>query len=173
MRVLVTRSKIMSITVDYFFNHNESLQELANSINACLGSQLAPYENDAEDFFCRFCSTEMSLGEHSLENDRDCDFENYRYQLGFRTSASNAILRPIQVSVMSCVIYALYVRRNITGLLVYNIQRTLARYIEREDSISKEVGLFDEFSQRFIEFPAHINELEARIDDMVNVLKYV
>lgn len=155
----------MSITVDYFFNHNQTLPELAENINQHLGCKLSPYEGNAEDWFCFFLGMELSLSRHSLENDGDCNFEDYAFHLDFRTPMGNAELRPIQISTMAFIAYVLYCRMKIDGMLVYDMQILLAKYEEQLDVKNSEQALYDLLSNRFVEFPSHLEDLQLRLPE--------
>src|SRR3954453_20331622 len=89
--------KKMSITVEYSFNSHLGPSELAFEISRRLGCVVKPDPgNPAPLFSGGFFGMELTLwAEQSLENDRDLNFEDYRYQLGNRTSAGMP-LRPIQ-----------------------------------------------------------------------------
>ncbi|HXG63604.1 MAG TPA: hypothetical protein VNO70_00765 [Blastocatellia bacterium] len=155
----------MSITIDYFFNDDRSLPELAEEINDWLGCQLSPYQNDPNDFFCRLFGMEFALSEHRLENDGELDFQNYRYELGIRTPLPDADFRPFQLPVMALVAYALYSRLRITGILVFDVQLLLARYKERLNPGTNTVHLFDEVSNEFVSYPKHISDLVRRMPE--------
>jgi hypothetical protein len=156
----------MSVTIDYFFNYSKPLPELAKDVNECLGCSLAAYEGDPDDLFDRFLSMEFSLHvADSYENDRELDFENFRYALGFRTPWGEADARPIQVGAMAIVIYALHRSLGITGILVFDMQTLLARYEERE---IPEYGkrLYDVLSDSaFVSLSSHLEKLKARLRD--------
>ncbi len=156
-------SRLMSITIDFFFNHPDNLAETAKSINGWLGCSLMPYEGDEEDLFCRFLAMEFSLSEHGLENDRDCNFEDYKYELGFRVPAPDGDLRIMQVSAIALVIYTLFSRMGITGMLVYNVQLLLAKYEKRTMPESDVIGLFDTVSNEFVSFPKHFLALQEHL----------
>ena len=157
----------MSITIDYFFNHSDSLFELAKNVNLQLGCSLAPYEGDSEDLFCRFFGMEFSLSRHELENDDECNFEDYIYELGFRVPAPNGDLRSVQLPAITLVAYTLYHRMNLTGMLVYDTQILLANYEERQEPESNRPELYDSVSGRFISFPAHFETLQKRLPELV------
>jgi hypothetical protein len=70
----------MSITVDYFFNHQDELSSVARKISEWLGCYLAPYDARHDDLFCRFLGMELTLSKHTFENDGELDFENYMPQ---------------------------------------------------------------------------------------------
>src|SRR5262245_55192923 len=72
----------MSISVDYFFNHDDDLAAIAGKINSWIGCSLVPYEGDRKELFSRFLGMELSLSTHIFENDRNLNFEDYRYHLG-------------------------------------------------------------------------------------------
>ena len=153
----------MSVSVEYFFNDPKGLAELAADVNACLGCNLAPYEGNADDLFDRFLSMEFSL--HTADgfvNDRDLDLESYAYYLDFRVPAGEGDALTIQVPAMLTVVYALYRGLGITGLLVYNTQRLLARYEERELPDGR--CLWDTVSDTvFEDFADHLRHIEQRL----------
>ena len=147
----------MSATINYFFNYNGSLLELASATNTWLGCNLAPYEGNQELFFSRFLSMEFSLSSADhLENDGELDFENFQYELGFRTPVPDATARPIQLPAILVVVYALHRSLDITGLLVYEVDIPLARYVEQEiDGYGQR--LFDVISGTpFVSFQSHL-----------------
>ena len=155
----------MSICIDYFFNHSHDLSALAQEINDWVGCSLSPYEGNPEDLFCRFFGMELSLSKHTLENDRELNFEDFTYQLGIRIPIPDANLRAMQLPAIALMAYALYRRLKITGMLVYDVQILLARYEERFDSELNEAELFDVVSGEFIRFPAHLDALNRRLQE--------
>lgn len=156
----------MSVTIDYFFNSDEPLDRLARQVHDWLGADLQPYEGDPEDLFCRFLGLEFSLGMNELDNDRELDFESFRYEIGTRTTISEAHLRPMQLIAMSLIAFTLHQRLGITGILVYDLQRLLARYEERHDEHGERV-LFDVVSQEPVRFPEHLASLFAKAPDVL------
>ena len=153
----------MSVCIDYYFNHPHELSALAQEINGWVGFSLSPYEGNPEDLFCRFFGMELSLSKHSLENDRELNFEDFAYQLGIRIPLPDADLRSMQFPAVALLAYALYRRMGIVGMLVYDVQILLARYEERVDSESDEAGMFDVVSGVYIRFPAHLDALYSRL----------
>ena len=99
----------MSITVEYSFNSDFALPELASEISRRLGCVLEPDPGDPKGLFCGgFFGMELTLWtEHTLVNDRDLNFEDYRYQLGNKTW-SGSPLRPIQVEVIALTAFFLH-----------------------------------------------------------------
>ena len=152
----------MSITVDYFFNYAGSFGELSALVNACLGCDLQPYDGTPEDLFHRFLSMELSLGEHGLVNDRELDFENYKFEIGIRNPVPDNDIRDMVTSVMELVPALLYRRGGIKeGILVFDGQVLLARYTEFQQGTR--TGFFDRVGSRFVDFPDHIGDINSRI----------
>jgi hypothetical protein len=149
----------MSINVGYYFNSDKSLNELTKEINSWLGSNLVPCEGDEEDLFCIFLGMELSIGTHDLENDGELNFEDYKYEIDIRTSMGNAVMRDIQISTVAFIAKVLYNRAKLTGMLVYDVQRTLARYVEKLNPEWNENDLFDSVSNKFVKFPQHSVDL--------------
>ena len=152
----------MSVDIDFFFNHPDNLAALAERLNGWLGCALAPYEGDPEDLFGRFFGMEFSLAEHNLENDGERNFEDYKYELGFRTAVPDGDLRMVQLPAIAMIIYVLFRRMNVTGMLVYDVQIVLARYEARSVSAGGAAYLYDVLSNEFVSFPEHLAALQAR-----------
>lgn len=153
----------MSICVDYFFNHQSDLSILGQELNAWLGSSLAAQEADPEELFCRFLGMELSLSEHTFENDLELNFEDFRYRLGIRSPLPDADLRSMQIPVMAFIAFSLFRRMGIVGMLVYDVQRLLARYeASVEDGLDE---LFDLVSQKIVRFPDHLESLSCHLPD--------
>lgn len=156
----------MSYKIGYFFNYPQDLAQTAKDINECLGCSLAPYLGDTDDWFDEFLSMEFSFGKvGGFENEGELDFENFRYEINFRTAVGAAGARPIQLPAIATVVYALYRWLGITGILVFDMQILIARYEERDiQDWSK--GLYDVVSDSpFVGFGAHLRLLEQRMPD--------
>jgi len=148
----------MSINVGYFFNSDAPLPEVAELLNKALGCHFQPYQGDDSDLFCRFLSLEISLWAHDLEDDRDLDFTTYRYELSTRTPAGDGDIRELQLGVMAMLPSILQCRAGITsGILVYDVQRLLARYEMRGDKF------FDAVSGQAVTLPDHYRQVFERI----------
>lgn len=152
----------MSITVEYSFNSDLALPELASEISRRLGCALEPDPGDPKGLFRGgFFGMEMTLrAEHTLANDRDLNFEDYRYQLGNKTWSGSS-LRPIQVEVIALTAYLLHdtslaIHR---GMLSYDVQALLARYEERGEEWLDLVG------GKRVTYPEHLADIKARIQD--------
>jgi hypothetical protein len=155
----------MSITVDYFFNWPGTLSELAAQFRRWVGSDLEPYEGDAENLYCRFLGMEFSLYEHDLENDLELYFEDYRFEAGIRTPVPDGDFRPLQLITMASLVYALYRRLGISdGILVFDVGLLLARYEQRPTS-GREKGLYDVVSAEFVKYPQHFTSLMSRMPE--------
>ena len=147
----------MSISIAYFFNSDLTLPALGETLDRVLGCHLAPYESDPADLFCRLFSLETSLGEHTLEDDRELNFTAFRYQLDTRTPWGDADLRDIQLGLMATIPQLLYRRAGIAaGLLVQDVQKLLARYELRDNQF------FDVVSGESVVFPSHLQIIYAR-----------
>jgi hypothetical protein len=155
----------VSVTIGYFFNHPKNLAELAEDINGWLGCSLSPYEGNPNDLYDRFLCMEFSLFEVSgYENDRELDFENYRYELNFRRPTGDSDLEPILLPVMLMVVFGLHRRLGIEGMLAYDVQILLARYEERNVSGYKHPYLFDLVSNTlFTDFREHLDVVVQRL----------
>ena len=155
----------MSLTVDYFFNHSQSLAEIAERMNKFVGCSLSPYENNPDDLFCLFLAMELSLMKNELENDGALNFEDYLYHLSLRTPVPRARFRGLQIPAMAYMAYVLYFGMEVEGMLVYDGQFLLARYEGRFDPKFKEDGLYDLLSNDFVRFPSHLEILRNRLPE--------
>lgn len=149
----------MSVTFEYSFNAPHELSDLVDKVNRVLGTSLISGGENA--FQCDLLGLPLVLDRHSLENDRDLNFENYRYQLWIKTWAGDA-LRIIQLEVLILAAFVLQQRLNICeGMLSYDRQRLLARY----DLID---GHWCDLTTREAVDPTpHIVEILRRLDDWV------
>jgi hypothetical protein len=153
----------MSISVDYFFNHEDDTPALARKINSWVGCFLS-HEGTPNNLFCRFLGMELSLSKHKFENDGELNFEDYTYCLSLRTPMPDADLRRIQILTMILIAYALYYRLNLKGMLVYDMQHLLARYEDRADlKGSGGEEMFDGVTGMFVMFPEHLVALQERL----------
>ena len=154
----------MSVTIDYFFNNHKKLSELGEDLSKNIGVNLQPYkQGDTEDLFCRFLGMEFSLGKHSLENDRECNFEDYTYHLSFRLPTPDAQFQPIALTTMLIVAYALYERLEITGMLVFDLQRLLSCW---ESAVNPENNLktpFDKINNCLVIFPHYLDTVRSKL----------
>ena len=154
----------MSITVDYFFNHQDELSSVARKISEWLGCYLAPYDGRHDDLFCRFLGMELTLSKHTFENDGELDFENYTFRLSTRTPIPDWDLRIGQVPAMVLIANTLYRRMNLKGMLVYDMQHLLARYEDHLDlKGSGTETMFDTVSGECVMFPEHLVALDKRL----------
>src|SRR5947208_1680145 len=103
----------MSVTVDYFFNSDKKPEDLKTEINTHLGCNLTKVEDERDFFYTRFMNLDFSFGTHTLRNDGRLDFENYRYEIGVKTWASDGCIGEIRSGLMSMVVFILYHRLGI------------------------------------------------------------
>jgi hypothetical protein len=148
----------MSLTISYFFNFEQDLKETCSMLNSCLGCSLTNLSDDLNFFTCSFMSMELYFGTHSFDNDSDCDFENYKYEIGLKTYWHQSVFRQNQVQISSAIAFNLFYCLDITdGLLIYNLGIPLARYKSVDSS------LFDIFSNSVVSYPKHIVDLYERL----------
>jgi len=150
----------MSVTVEYSFNSELPLPELAFEIRRRLGCVLRPGSEDPEALFSGgLFGMELDLWVHTLVNDRDANFESYRYLLGNKTWAGNS-MRRIQMEVMALIAYFLHDTLEIDrGMLTYDVQIVVARYEPRAE------GWHDLVGDKRVTYPEHLIDLKARVDD--------
>ncbi len=150
----------MSIWIDYFFNSDQSFDQLLKEINERLGSNLVLSETDEDNSHGIFFGMPFSLHTHNLENDRELNFQDYKYQIGLTTYWGSADLRQMQALIVASIAFLLYRRMQISeGILVYDVQRLIARYEER--AVSPETrSLFDNNSNKFVELPQHLVDID-------------
>lgn len=150
----------MSVTVEYSFNSELTPSELAGAIGRRLGCTLRPDPGDPDGYFVGdLFGMELALwAQPDLVNDRELNFEDYRYQLGNTTRAGSP-LRPIQVEVIALAAVVLHepplaIHR---GMLSYDGQALLARYEPRGEA------WFDLVGGKRVVYPEHLVEIKARI----------
>lgn len=138
----------VSVDLDYYFNSPQELAAVARQVNRVLGSTLAPYQGDPDDYFAWFMGMEFSLlPERGLYDDGELDYSSFRYSAGFRTTTGT--LLPIQLPVMLAVVRVLQCEARLGGMLVYDAQMLLARYVPKDP-------------------PVPANSLEAPFTDVVS-----
>jgi hypothetical protein len=151
----------VSITVEYSFNSDLALPQLAVEISRRLGCVLEPDPGDPEVLFTgSLFGMKLTLWAHTLDNDGDLIFEDYRYRIGNKTWADSPLLA-IQVEVIALIAYFLHdTPLNIhRGMLSYDMQTLLARYEERGD------GWCDLVSGKRVIYPEHLVDINTRIHD--------
>jgi hypothetical protein len=149
----------VSTTVEYSFNSNLSLADLASEIGRRLGCSLARGPDDDEDIFSgRLFGMHLDLwGPHTLVTDRELDFENFRYQITTETSGISFF--PIQVEAMALFAYVLHQTflADHQGMLTYGLGILLGRYELRK------YALYDLVGDKRVEYPEHLVDIRARI----------
>jgi hypothetical protein len=156
----------MSISIEYFFSSSESLPEVSSNLHLWLGCDLRPYEGNPEDLYTRFLGMELSLYKNDYLDDdflgNESDLSQYEYCLSTRTPLPDLDFRPFQLTTMLSIVYALYRRLQITGMLVFDLQKILARYEIRLNEHQQSL-LFDRVSNQWVRFPEHFTHVAARI----------
>lgn len=152
----------MSINIDYFFNSEKDFEQLTAEIEKWIGCkfQIEEGKNHSSTLF----GMPINFGiDHGMENDGILNFEDYKYSIGITNYWGSADLRDTQISIMALIANLLYRRIEVKeGILVYDVQRLLAKYSEKIDS-NDEKNLFDEVSDCFVEFPKHLIDLYKKL----------
>ena len=156
----------MSISVEYFFNSHLDFATLTEAFVVKLGLPFLPYEGNRAEQFCRLLGIELSLSsDHQLENDRDCNFSDYRFELSSRTPVPDSDLRSMQIEMMAILAYAMHCRLDLQeGMLTFDLQTVLARYSVADDE------WIDDITATTVSFPKHLADLRTRVsrDGWVN-----
>ena len=148
---------MMSASIGYFFNSDKSFSQLVDEISKALGCNFD--SNHEEHAYTRIFGMGLDFYVHRFENDGDkIEFEDYKYYLGY-------IKRPklwdMQTPVMAFIANVLYHEVGvIDGVLVIELYTVLAKYEERFSETLEENGLFDTVSNKFVEFPQHLMDLD-------------
>ena len=149
----------MSVDISFYFNAPGTLAEVAADADRVLGCRLTPYEGNADDLFCRFLSFEMSLHRCTLVEDGDLDFPRFAYDIGLRVPAPDSDLLGFQLETIALVAHVLLRRGTATeGILVYDVQKLLARYEATAEGVIDWTASEDPIS-----FPDHLEELRSRL----------
>ncbi len=150
----------MSIWIDYFFNSDKSFDRLLKEINEQLGSSLVLSETDENNSHGFFFGMPFDFHTNTLENDGQLNFQDYKFQIGLTTYWGSADLRQMQILTVASIAFLFYRRMQISeGILVYDLQRLLARYEEKITS-DKSENLFDKISNKFVELPQHLVDID-------------
>lgn len=162
----------MSYSLIYFFRSEKALPDLAAQINAVIGCSLSPSKGLPEQAFIAFpfFGMELDLSMYPLfedeiyTDDEELQFSLYNYSLDLTTYTGQADARPAKLPVMLSAIHILYRRLGITGMLVWELQKLLALYEERQ--IDGSPALYDVVSAApFFRFSDHMNLIERRLPD--------
>jgi hypothetical protein len=148
----------MSITVDYCFNASEPIDQLAERINGVVGCSLIQSAEDPAVYNGILYAIPLVLIEHTFVNDRDLNFEDYRYSIWLKTWVPQSDLRAIQVEAVAMIAFVLHMRLGIhEGLLTFDGQVPLARYGRKGDE-----EWWDILSGTAVSYPEHLQQLHSR-----------
>jgi hypothetical protein len=123
----------MSQTIDYFFNYQGKIADLAAEVEILFGARLDRAEG-SDTHFGRLLGIEFSLYEHDYNNDHGIPFEQYRYCASTRTALPDVELRPLQVTIAAAIPYLFFRGLGVTGMLVFDLQHLVAAYSARESA---------------------------------------
>ncbi len=149
----------MSVNIQYCFNSDLPLPDLASQLSQRLGCPLSPAESDPEHVFNgTLFGMELKLwAMQGMANDGDVNFQDYRYLLGNKTWGES-VLRPIQAEVIACAAFVLHETLGIhQGMLSYEVQTLLARYDLRDGD------WYDLVGDKPVVYPEHLMDIEARL----------
>lgn len=124
----------MSVEVDYYVNTSLSIGELAAKANRELGCALAPYQGSPANYFAWFMGMEFSLFPNKSlleDDDGELNYSGFNYSFSFHTNATNR-MRAIQLPVILSVVQILQWKLDLGGMLVYDAQMLLARYVRKD-----------------------------------------
>ena len=122
-----------------------------------LGCQIKQASAEKDYLYCRLMGLECTVGSHDFENDRDCDFESFKYEANLRSTWHNSNLRSIQIETLAIVAFVLHEKLDIhQGLFVYEESVVIARY-EMKNS-----HWIDRVSDSIVEYPQHLLDLRDR-----------
>ena len=147
----------MSYSIDYFFNSEKSFEQLCEEMNTYLDFKFEPSKEYENHVYNRALGIGFDFYIHDFENDGTVNFEDYKYYIGL---TGRPYAKDFRLSIMAFVADILYSQMGISdAILVFDVQRLLAKYKEELYSDNTK-GLFDEVSNRFVEFPQHIIDLD-------------
>ena len=146
----------MSYSIGYFFNSNKSFQQLCEEMNEFLDFSFELSKEYKNHAYVRFLGIGLDFYIHTFENDGELNFEDYKYYIGLTARPYSKQLR---LPVMTFIANILYQQMGISeGILVFDVQRILAKYKEEVDSEGYK-DFYDEVSNKFVEFPQHLMDL--------------
>lgn len=147
----------MSYSIDYFFNSEKSFEQLCEEMNAYLDFKFEPSKEYEDHVYNRTLGIGFDFYIHDFESDRTLNFEDYKYYIGL---TGQLYAKDFRLSIMAFAADMLYSQMGISdGILVFDVQRILAKYTEKINS-NNEKSLFDEVSNQFVEFPQHLIDLD-------------
>jgi hypothetical protein len=147
----------MSYSIDYFFNSDKSYEHLCKDMNECLDFVFESCEENKNQVYVRLLGIGLDFYIHTFENDGELNFEDYKYYLGLTPRPYS---KDLCLPFMAFIASILYRQMRISeGILVYDVQRLLAKYREEISSEGMK-DLYDEVSNRFVEFPQHLIDLD-------------
>ena len=161
----------MSLSVSYFFTSGKLLPELAREINEVVGCSLVPRERRPDSAFTAFpffgmhldLSISINNEEEGYEDIGELVFSAYNFELNLTTNWGQAGVRPIQLPLLLSMVYLLHQQLGIRGMLVYDVQKLLAKYEGKEVEENRS-DLYDSVSQTtFWGFADHLSVVEKRL----------
>ena len=102
------------------------------AVNKAIGCNLAPYQGDATDYFCRFLSVEFSLRHNNFHFESQHELGGHQFQIEARVASPDNELLAIQPEIMVIVPFVLHARMGVTsGILTFETD-IVARFETRD-----------------------------------------
>lgn len=131
----------MSVNIEFYFNCNSSFDSLANLLAETLGLHVASKAGDSIHGICFGMDWSLQTDHGMLNAPPNLDFEDYEFVFDLITPVGAGRMRPIQLPLMLCIVHCLQCEGVTSGMLTYDSQRALARYVEgRQKTIINELG---------------------------------
>lgn len=126
----------MSVVVSFLFNVNIPKDEIANTLNEYLGFNLKK-SSDIEELYDGWLKGfGLSFREsHTLENDGNVNFEDYKYTIGIYGPAGAGTRRKIMVSEILNIGYSICYLFKASGIAVYDLQAKICEMYYKDEDV--------------------------------------
>lgn len=148
----------MGYSIGYLFiSLHKSFELLCKEMNEYLDFNFEPSEKYENHVYTRFLGIGLDFYIHTFEGDEELNFEDYKYYICL---TGRPYSKDLRLSIMAFTANILYLQMGISeGVLVFDVQRFLAKYKEEIYSEGYK-DLYDEVSNKFVEFPQHLIDLD-------------
>lgn len=146
----------MSADIDYYFKSDKSFEKLCEEMREYLDFIFGSSREGKNHVYFRFLGIGLDFYIHEHENDGELKFEEYKYFTGL---TARTYSKEFRIPIIAFIANILYAQLDVSaGFLLYNQGRLLAKYREEINSEGFS-DLYDEVSNKFVEFPHHLNDL--------------
>lgn len=147
----------MSIDIGYFFNSEKDFEQLCDEMNKHLDFNFKLSEDHKNHVYDRFLGIGFDFYIHSFESDEELNLEAYKY---FLDVTPRPFSKDVCLSILAFIANVLYRQIGVSeGILVRDLAVILASYEERL-VLENIKNLFDNISNKFVEFPQHLTDLD-------------